>query len=184
MFGRRCCCRFQAQNHQGLLQPDGGYEADKAALSDGPNIFMMRYRYTYLCLPKSVACVSLYQHFKQAEAGIHHFRSTSNLGAMQDSLKGQPSEADIKAMQEVPNRGTAFEGIYLDGPAILGSSVLLSVLLFLSLERVLGLDQWLARARQQWDEKKLDKDKWAVYDARRRLEETFSSTDESADDIK
>ena len=103
---------------------------------------------------------------------------------MQDSLKGQPSEADIKAMQEVPNRGTAFEGIYLDGPAILGSSVLLSVLLFLSLERVLGLDQWLARARQQWDEKKLDKDKWAVYDARRRLEETFSSTDESADDIK
>lgn len=144
--------RFQAQNHQGLLQPDGGYEADKAALSDGPNIFMMR--------------------------------STSNLGAMQDSLKGQPSEADIKAMQEVPNRGTAFEGIYLDGPAILGSSVLLSVLLFLSLERVLGLDQWLARARQQWDEKKQDKDKWAVYDARRRLEETFSSTDESVDDIK
>jgi hypothetical protein len=109
-------------------------------------------------------------------------RTASNLGAMQDSLKGQPSDADIKAMQEVPNRGSAFEGIYFDGPAVLGSSVLLSVLLFLSLERVLGLDQWLTRVRQSWDEKKQDKEKWEVYDARRRLEENFSSTDEAADD--
>ena len=109
-------------------------------------------------------------------------RSTSNL--VQDSLKGQPSDADIKAMQEVPNKGTAFEGIYLDGPAVFGSSVLLSVLLFLSLERVLGLDQWLARARHRWADRKQDKDKWAVYDARRRLEETFSSTDEAADDTR
>jgi len=85
-------------------------------------------------------------------------------------------------MQEVPNRGSAFEGIYFDGPAVLGSSVLLSVLLFLSLERVLGLDQWLTRVRQSWDEKKQDKEKWEVYDARRRLEENFSSTDEAADD--
>lgn len=109
-------------------------------------------------------------------------RTVSNLGAMQDSLKGQPSDADIKAMQEVPNRGSAFEGIYFDGPAVLGSSVLLSVLLFLSLERVLGLDRWLMRVRQSWDESKQDKEKWAVYDARRRLEENFSSTDEAADD--
>ena len=109
-------------------------------------------------------------------------RTASNLGAMQDTLKGQPSDADIKAMQEVPNRGSAFEGIYFDGPAVLGSSVLLSVLLFLSLERVLGLDRWLMRVRQSWDERKQDKEKWAVYDARRRLEENFSSTDEAADD--
>lgn len=140
----------QAQNQQGPLQSDDSYLADKAALSDGPDLFMMR--------------------------------TTSNLGAMQESLKGQPSDADIKAMQEVPNRGTAFEGIYFDGPAVIGSSVLLSVLLFLSLERVLGLDQWLARARQRWQETKQDKAKWEVYDARRRLEESFRSTDE-ADDV-
>lgn len=115
-------------------------------------------------------------------AALADFRTTSNLGAMQESLKGQPSDADIKAMQEVPNRGTAFEGIYFDGPAVIGSSVLLSVLLFLSLERVLGLDQWLARARQRWHETKEDKAKWEVYDARRRLEESFRSTDE-ADDV-
>jgi len=36
--------------------------------------------------------------------------------------------------------------------------------------------------RQSWDEKKQDKEKWEVYDARRRLEENFSSTDEAADD--
>ena len=111
-------------------------------------------------------------------------RSTNNLGAIQDALKGQPSEADVKAMQEVPNRGTAFEGLYLDGPAIFGSAVLFAVLLFLSLERILGLDQWFARARRRWEEKRQDRDKWAVYDARRRLEETFSSTDEPADDSR
>lgn len=147
----RCRCRTcPAQSLQGPLQSDGSYLTDKGALSDGPDLFIMR--------------------------------TVSNLGAMQDSLKGQPSDADIKAMQEVPNRGSAFEGIYFDGPAVLGSSVLLSVLLFLSLERVLGLDRWLMRVRQSWDESKQDKEKWAVYDARRRLEENFSSTDEAADD--
>ena len=85
-------------------------------------------------------------------------------------------------MQDVPNRGTVFEGIYLDAPAIFGSTILLSVLLFLSLERVLGLDQWLAKARQRWKDQKADKEKWAVYDARKRLEETFSSSDEMRDD--
>ena len=109
-------------------------------------------------------------------------RTSGNLGAIQDSLKGQPSDADIKAMQDVPNRATGFDGIYLDAPAIFGSTVLLSVLLFLSLERVLGLDQWLAKAKQRWKEQEADKQKWAVYDARRRLEETFSSSDEAGDD--
>ena len=103
------------------------------------------------------------------------------MGAMQEALKGQPSDADIKAMQDVPNRGTAFEGLYIDGSAILGSSVLLSILLFLSLERVLGLDQWLAKAKRRWKEKEEDKDKWAVYNARQRLEETFTSSDDSSD---
>lgn len=150
-FNKVSCCRTcPAQSLQGPLQSDGSYLTDKVALSDGPDLFMIR--------------------------------TVSNLGSMQDSLKGQPSDADIKAMQEVPNRGSAFEGIYFDGPAVLGSSVLLSVLLFLSLERVLGLDRWLMRVRQNWEERKQDKEKWAVYDARRRLEETFSSTDEAADD--
>lgn len=144
------CRTCPAQSLQWPLQSDGSYLTDKGALSDGPDLCIMR--------------------------------TVSNLGAMQDSLKGQPSDADIKAMQEVPNRGSAFEGIYFDGPAVLGSSVLLSVLLFLSLERVLGLDRWLMRVRQSWDESKQDKEKWAVYDARRRLEENFSSTDEAADD--
>ena len=111
-------------------------------------------------------------------------RNASNLGAIQDSLQGQPSDADVKAMQDVPNRGTAFEGVYLDAPAIFGSTVLLSVLLYLSLERVLGLDQWLTKAKQRWKEKEADKEKWAVYDARQRLEDTFSSTDEAADDAR
>ena len=44
-------------------------------------------------------------------------------------------------MQEVPNRDTAFEGIYISPGAIAGSSILLVVLLALSFERVLGLDQ-------------------------------------------
>lgn len=113
---------------------------------------------------------------------IFMMRTAGNLGAIQDSLKGQPSDADIKAMQDVPNRGTAFEGIYVDGPAIFGSTVLLSVLLFLSLERTLGLDQWLTKAKQKWKEQEADKEKWAVYDARQRLEDVFSSTDEATDD--
>ena len=100
---------------------------------------------------------------------------------MQEAIKGQPSDADIKAMQDVPNRGTAFEGLYVDGSAILGSSVLLAVLLFLSLERILGLDQWLAKAKQRWKEKEEDKDKWAVYNARQHLEDTFSNSDDSSD---
>ena len=103
---------------------------------------------------------------------------------MQEALKGQPSDADIKAMQDVPNRGTAFEGLYIDGSAILGSSVLLSILLFLSLERVFGLDQWLAKAKRRWKEKEEDEDKWAVYIARQRLEETFTSSDNSSDGKK
>lgn len=113
-----------------------------------------------------------------------HIRTAGNLGAIQDSLIGQPwpSDADIKAMQDVPNRGTAFEGIYVDAPAIFGSTVLLSVLLFLSLERVLGLDQWLAKAKQKRKEREADKRKWAVYDARQRLEDVFSSTDDASDD--
>ncbi|KAL0024024.1 hypothetical protein WJX77_009414 [Trebouxia sp. C0004] len=148
------CRNCPAQSLQGPLQSDGSYLTDKVALSDGPDLFMIR-----------------------SDA-----RTASNLGAIQDSLKGQPSDADIKAMQEVPNRGSAFEGIYFDGPAVLGSSVLLSVLLFLSLERVLGLNRWLMRVRQSWDERKQDEEKWAVYDARRRLEEIFNSTDEAADD--
>ena len=115
-------------------------------------------------------------------AMLLHTRSAGNLGAIQDSLKGQPSDADIKAMQDVPHRGTVFEGIYVDTPAIFGSTVLLSVLLYLSLERVLGLDQWLPKAKQKWKERQADKEKWAVYDARRRLEDVFSSTDEAADD--
>ncbi|KAL0038182.1 hypothetical protein WJX79_006625 [Trebouxia sp. C0005] len=110
------CRTCPARSLQEPLQSDGSYLTDKAALSDGPDLFMIR--------------------------------TASNLGAMQDSLKGQPSDADIKAMQEVPNRGSAFE----------------------------------VRVRQSWDERKQDKEKWAVYDARRRLEENFSSTDEAADD--
>lgn len=111
-----------------------------------------------------------------------HIRTANNLGAIQDSLKGHPSDADIKAMQDVPHRGTAFEGIYIDAPAIFGSTVLLSVLLYLSLERVLGLDELLPKAKEKWKERQTDKEKWAVYNARQRLEDTFSSTDEAADD--
>ena len=105
-------------------------------------------------------------------------RSTSNLGAIQDALKGQPDEADVKAMQAVPNRGSAFEGIYIDGPAIFGSSVLLAVLLTLMLNQIFGFDRWIAKAKRRWQEQQEDKEKWAVYNARQQLERSMSSTDE------
>ena len=84
-------------------------------------------------------------------------RHVSNLGAIQDSLKGEPNEAALKAMQGVPNRGTVFEGIDIDGPAIFGSSVLLVVLLLLLFNQVFGLDRLLDRARQK--EKKMKQTK-------------------------
>lgn len=106
-------------------------------------------------------------------------RSTSNLGAMEDSLKGQPSEADIRAMQDVPNRGTVFQGIYIDGPAIFGSSVLLTVLLVLLFNQVFGLDRLIEKVKQKQEEKKTDKEKWAIYNARQQFERSMSSIDEN-----
>lgn len=108
-------------------------------------------------------------------------RSTSNLGAMQDSLKGEPNAADIKAMQDVPNRGTAFEGIYIDGPAIFGSSVLLAVLLVLLFNQVFGLDRLVSKVKQKRQEAKADKEKWAIYNARQQMEKSMSSIDENGD---
>lgn len=106
-------------------------------------------------------------------------RNANNLGAIQDSLKGQPNEADIKAMQEVPNRGTVFEGIYIDGPAIFGSSVLLVVLLLLMFNQVFGLDKLIGAAKAKRAEAKADKEKWSIYNARQQLERSMSSFDDS-----
>ena len=106
-------------------------------------------------------------------------RHVSNLGAIQDSLKGEPNEADLKAMQGVPNRGTVFEGIYIDGPAIFGSSVLLVVLLLLLFNQVFGLDRLLDRAKAKRKEYEADKEKWAIYNARQQLERSMSSIDEN-----
>lgn len=100
---------------------------------------------------------------------------------MQDSLKGQPNEADVKAMQAVPNRGSVFEGIYVDGPAIFGSSVLLAVLLTLMLNQIFSFDRWIAKAKGRWREKQEDKEKWAVYNARQQFEKSMSSMDDSDD---
>ena len=82
-------------------------------------------------------------------------------------------------MQDVPNKGTVFEGIYIDGPAIFGSSVLLVVLLLLLFNQVFGLDRLIDRAKAKRKEDEADKEKWAIYNARQQLERSMSSIDEN-----
>lgn len=107
---------------------------------------MLTYTQAHDC--KRMSTVSLAPKASKVQLSSYHLRTvchasrSNNLGALnQAAATGQPSPADLQAMQDVPNRSTAFEGIYISPGAIAGSSILLAVLLALSFERILGLDQ-------------------------------------------
>ena len=81
-----------------------------------------------------------------------------------------PVQADLQAMQDAAPR-PVFEGLYVDGRAITSSLILLSILLALLLERVLGLDRWLASQIKKRKEAKIDKERRSIMDARQALAE-------------
>ena len=81
-----------------------------------------------------------------------------------------PLQADLQAMQDAAH-GHAFEGLYVNLPAICGSLILLSILLALLFERVLGLDRWLASQIRKRKEARIDKERRSIMDARQALAE-------------
>ena len=80
-----------------------------------------------------------------------------------------PSQADLQAMQNAAP-SPAFEAL-IDGPAVFGSLILLSILLAILLERLLGLDRWLASQIKKRKEAKIDKERRSIMDARQALAE-------------
>ena len=81
-----------------------------------------------------------------------------------------PLQADLQAMQDAAP-SPALEGLYVNGPAIFSSLILLTVLLALLFERVLGLDRWLASQIKKRKEAKIDEERRSIMDARQALAE-------------
>ena len=124
-------------------------------------------------LPGSFALPSPLLHVK--EALTHNCPCCSsgrgNLGVLEPLMdRDLPLQADLQAMQDAAH-SHAFESLYVNLPAICGSLVLLSILLALLFERVLGLDRWLASQIKKQKEARIDKERRSIMDARQALAE-------------
>jgi len=100
--------------------------------------------------------------------------SYPNLGQIADMLERDQrlAPSDAQAMLEVPSSNFS-GGIQIDGPAVFGSLVLFSIMISLSFGRIFGLDQYIAKTLKAWREERLERERWKVIEARKRLERQF-----------
>ena len=114
----------------------------------------------------SLACGEFFTHHCPCYSS-----GRGNLGVLDYLMeKDPPLQAELQAMQDAAP-SPALQKLHIDGFAIWASLILLSILLALLLERVLGLDRWLASQIKKQKEAKVDRERRSIMKARQVLAE-------------
>lgn len=105
------------------------------------------------------------RHGTVASASID---TSSNLGYLARHADTAADAADV--WTRVSPSSFENRGLYVDGGNITASLVCLAVILYFSLDRILGIDQRIAAALRDWRERRAEEKREAVNDARQQLE--------------
>ena len=100
-------------------------------------------------------------------------RHPSNLGVLQGTADKPDAASASQATLEMPTRNDFVGGVQVDWLAATTSCALLLVMIGLSLNRILGLDEKLLMAIRRARETRLAKENQVIEATRQRLESQF-----------